>query len=223
MPIKYTELEETKLRQELRHNTIKLLLSIIGASIVLLGLVVDRINTHEQRQHAFRVAEFNQRMTRMNAIVEEYDRIFSQTMAVLYKNRTRTWQLITHVGLLSQELRGLDVKDAEIIRLKEYINDVYLSLAGASVTVDEWADAFVLEAQWDALGHSLTPDFYYYFGDDLVTKWKELRDSALSALRAEYSIAGTHRQDKLDCFTELGAVYQRCLYEKIAEQPSTSQ
>jgi hypothetical protein len=60
-------LETQKLRQELRHNKIKLYVSVVGAVLVLLGLLADRIKTHEQQRHEFELAQFNQKLARLRA------------------------------------------------------------------------------------------------------------------------------------------------------------
>jgi len=210
------ELEKKKLEQELRHNSIKLYVSIVGAFLVLLGLVIDRINTHDQRKHEFNLAQFNQRLSRMNLIAEDFDKLLGQTSGVLYRNRTRTWQLINEIGLLHQELRDLKVKNQEINRIQEYIDDVHTKLADASISVDEWADAAAIEAKWDALIRSPTPDFEHYYGKQLLGNWTTLRTSAIEALKAEYSIQGTHPTEKLESFKKLGAEFQASLYEKIS-------
>jgi len=210
------ELEEKKLHQEIRHNSIKLYVSIIGAFLVLLGLIIDRVNTHDQRKHEFNLAQFNQRLSRMNLIAEDFDKLFGQTSGVLYRNRTRTWQLINEIGLLHQELRDLKVKNQEINRIQKYIDDVHSKLADASVTVDEWADAAAIEAIWDSLIRSPTPDFEHYFGKQLLSSWTTLRSSAIEALKAEYSIRGTHPKEKLESFKKLSAEFQASLYEKIS-------
>jgi len=212
------ELEEKKIQQELRHNSIKLYVSIIGAFLVFLGLVIDRVNTHDQRKHEFNLAQFNQRLTRMNLIAEDFDKLSGQTSGVLYRNRTRTWQLINEIGLLHQELRDLKVKTQEINRIKKYIDEVYSKLADSSVSVDEWADASAIEARWDALLRSPTPDFEHYFGKSLLNNWKTLRESAITALKAEYSIRGSHPKEKIETFRKQAAEFQALLYEKISTE-----
>lgn len=210
-------LETQRIRQELRHNRIKLYVSVIGAALVLLGLLADRIKTHEQQRHEFELAQFNQKLVRMTTIAEEYDRLFGQTTAVLDRNRSRTWQLINLIGSLNQELRDAKLRDPEVIRLQRYVHDVYSKLADSSIAVDEWADALAAEARWSAASRSLTPDLEHHFGGDLLEPWRKLRESAIAALQAEYSIRGTHPKEKTDRFRELGSAFQTQVYARLAD------
>ena len=210
------ELEIRTLQQSARHRSITLCVSIIGAILILAGLVFERMNTYDQRRFQFEATRFDQRLERMSTIASEYDRLFGETTGVLERNRTRTWQLITHIGLLHQRLRDLDTNDQELLRLKTYVGDVYGNLADAKVTVDEWADAMQLEAVWKAKSKAPSPDFSQLFGDDLLSKWQAVPPLALAALEAEYSMSGSHSRQKLESFRDAGAAFQTHLYVAIS-------
>lgn len=210
------ELEIAALRQGSRHRAVTLYVSIFGAFLVLAGLVVERMNASDQRRFQFEATRFDQRVQRMSAVAAEYDRLFGETTGVLERNRTRTWQLITHIGQLQQRLRDMDTKDPEIMQLRAYVEDVYEDLADAKVTVDEWADAMALEAVWKGRSKAPSPDFPQLLGEALLSKWQAVPPLALAALEAEYSIQGTHPRQKLEAFRKSGAEFQAGLYAEIA-------
>lgn len=208
-------LEIAALRQEQRHAVWKLLLSILGAVLVLAGLVIDRVNVAQQRAHEFNVLSLEKRMQRMTLIADEFDAIYSQTADVLYRNRSRTWLLVTNVGMIHQALRDLKTTDENINALRRYIDDAYDKLAKGKASVDEWSDGIALEAKWEGLRYSPTPDFAVFYGDELLSEWQHVVELAVIALKAEYSLSGTHPTEKLDEFMRVGASFQKDLHGQI--------
>lgn len=214
-------LEVAALRQEQKHAVWKLLLSVVGAVFVLVGLLIDRVNVAQQRAHEFNVLSLEKRTQRMTSIAAEFDAIYSQTADVLYRNRSRTWLLVTNVGMIHQALRDLRTTDENIVDLRRYIDDAYDKLAKGKASVDEWSDGIALEAKWEGLRYSPTPDFAVFYGDELLAEWRHVVELAVIALKAEYSLSGTHPTEKLDEFMRVGASFQKKLHEQInAIQPS---
>lgn len=218
------KLEELKLQEEVRqlktqnkHSRIKLFLSIIGATVLLVGLFIDRINTKEQRKYEFEKIQLEKKTERMIEIASNYNQMFDTTVTVLAKNRTRTWQLIVNVGMLSQAMRDYEPQNSETRKLKEYIDSVYSNLADQKASVDEWADAISLEYKWESIRKSPTPDFEQLFGNEILTEWTNIPELAISALNAEYSLRGTHSKEKLEKFREEGRQFQSKLYKRINE------
>lgn len=208
-------LEVAALRQEQRHAIWKLVLSVLGALLVFAGLVIDRVNVAQQRAHEFNVLRLEKKTQRMTTIAAEFDAIYSQTADVLYRNRSRTWLLVTNVGMIHQALRDLRTNDPNINDLRRYIDDAYDKLAKSKATVDEWSDGIALEAKWEGLRYSPTPDFAVFYGDDLLAEWRHVVELAVIALKAEYSLSGTHPTEKLDEFMRVGATFQKKLHEQI--------
>ncbi len=213
--VKKLALEISTLRQEHTLAKWKLVLSAIGATLVLCGIVFDRVNTHEQRRHEFEITRLDRHISRMTLITSEFDKMYSDTSTVLYRNRTRTWQLVTHVMLLHQELKKLSTTNPEITRLVDYVADVDHKLAKSTATVDEWSDALALETTWDSRKYAPSPDFTLFFGDNLRSEWQHVSALAVAALSAEYSLGGTHPREKLDAFLQAGAAFQEKLYKRI--------
>ena len=210
-------LERQKLAQDIRFERIKLYLSIVGVVLVLSGLIADRLKTHQQQRHEFELAQFGQKLNRMRVIVEEYDRLVAQTLAVLDKNRSRTWLLVTEMEQLEQTLRDLKSKDQDLLRARQYVHDLNARLAKSTVSVDEWADALSLEAKWGTSSHSPTPDFEYYFGAELLRPWSGVREAAIDAIRAEYSLFGKEPNAKKDRFRQTATELQAQLYARMLE------
>lgn len=215
LPEQKLALEVAALKQEQRHAFWKLLLSALGAFLVLAGLVIDRVNVAQQRAHEFNVLSLEKRTQRMTSIATEFDVIYSQTADVLYRNRSRTWLLVTNVGMIHQALRDLRTTDANIVDLRRYIDDAYDKLAKGKASVDEWSDGIALEAKWEGLRYSPAPDFAVFFSDKLLSEWRHVVDLAVNALKAEYSLSGTHPTEKLDEFMRAGTVFQKKLHEQI--------
>lgn len=210
------ELERLKLAQDIRFERIKLYLSVLGALVVVLGLLADRLKTHEQHRHEFELVQFNQKLSRMTAIAEEYDRLLAQTTAVLDKNRSRTWLLINELRSFEEDLRDAKVKGPDVARMRQYLHDVNSKLAANSkVSVDEWADALALQARWDTLSRSPTPDFEQYFEQRTLSAWASVRKAALTALEAEYTLAGKEPTEKKKSFVEAGTTFQTQIYGQI--------
>ena len=210
------DLECLKLAQDIRFERIKLYLSVLAALLVLLGLLADRLKTYDQHRHEFELVQFNQRLARMTVIAEEFDHLLANTAAVLDKNRSRTWLLINELRSFEEDLRDAKVKGSDVDRMRQYLHDVNSKLAGNSkVSVDEWADAFALQARWNALSHSPTPDFEQYFEPSTLSAWSSVRDAALAALEAEYTLAGREPEAKKKAFTDAGTAFQTQLYGRI--------
>jgi hypothetical protein len=209
-------LEIQKLRQELRHGRVTLYLSILGSVLLFVGVAIDRLKTHEQRKHEFELAQFSQKLSRMSSVTEEFDRLLGQTTGVLSRNRERTWQFITDFRVLQQDLDKLKATAPEIDQFRQYVDELYSKLSKSTMRVDDWADAAGVEARWDSLSRSPTPDFEHLFGTELLAPWHQLRESAVEALQAEYSFSGKHPKEKMERFRELGAAFQVQLYDRIA-------
>ena len=156
-----------KERRELRHNSIKLVLTSITVALTLAALGLERYSSLEQRKHEAENEARSRRLTRMTEIGTEFDSLVSNTIEFVLGRETHTLMLRGSLESMKEDLYAIDNRSEQqdsVLHLVESLLPQLLSETGRDYR--EWATAIQLQSRWEMKKDGFTPDFRNYFGGD---------------------------------------------------------
>lgn len=215
---KKTALEIQLLRQQLRHNTIKVIAILLSGFAFVGGFLLDRYRVNEARAYEGRVAAKNRRIDRMVAVAADYDRLYARTSTIITGDVHRTKFLGAALETLADKLKALQQENKYYTEVERFLEEQSRLLLTRSVGFDDWVDGAVLQGEWRARKTGPSPDFSSLFGSDLKEKWTQVANGAASALGEEISLLGDPAPSKKEAYEAAASEMQHLLYNRVLKE-----
>jgi hypothetical protein len=216
----HKRLQIAELQQKLRLEAWKVGLTAFGSLLLIVGLVVDRYKTVDQRRWEVETAYQTSVLNRMTQIATDYDDLYTRTLIGLEQSLARTVVFRAYMEAFVEKVDGMKALPAsERHALKTTAEGFLKQLAGEQISIAEYTDVVALQQRWAAKKGSMAPDAELLFGHEIASGWRALAESAWDALNAKYNLASTApERGPIEHFRAQGASLQTKLRSEIMAQ-----
>lgn len=189
------ELEIAELRQKLKWEPLKSLLTLFGVIIAASGFLVERYITQinlsydiDQRAHIARVERMTEISKHASLLCQQTFNVIRDKQRVQVFGAAMTRTLVENIQEIAKQ--GDNEKQQLINAIISELRKLEAHFANQSNELDYWTTAINLEGRWQFGANSPTPDFSLHFPSNLSAEWKEIAKEGQSILTTNFSLLG---------------------------------